>query len=83
MSRLESYLFQQKHYNKSDKWVELSILKEYLYEEERKLFKEINKIDDLKIETHYKNILSFKIETRRKQIKNFLERVQLLIKENE
>ena len=80
MDILDTYLLRQKHENKSDKWVELSILKEYLIEEEQKLNKERNAIDDLKIETHYQNILSAKIETRRKQINNFLKRTLLLIK---
>ena len=34
-------------------------------------------------EYYFKNILLSKIETRIKQIKNFLKRTQLLIKENE
>ena len=82
MSVLETYLMIQKHENKSDKWVELSILKEYLIEEEQKLYKEIHKIEDLEIENHYKNILSSKIENRRKQINNFLKRTLILIKED-
>lgn len=83
MNILEHYLFRQRNENRTDKWVELSILKEYLNDEKEKLQKEIYHIDDLKLELHYKNILSSKIETRKKQINIFLENTLLLIKENE
>lgn len=81
MSLLASYLFQQIHKNKSDKWVELSILKDYLIDERHELYKELYKIEDLKIEPHYRNIISCTIETRIKQINDFYKRTQLLIEE--
>ena len=74
MGNLESLLFLQKVKNKSDRWVELSILKEGLIEELETLSKEIHEIEILSIPENYKNILSNEIEQRKKQIAHFLSR---------
>ena len=82
MNLLSHYTSRQKHENKSDKWVELSIVKEYLIIEQESIRKEIDHVEELAIKQYMKNILITNFKQRLTHIDKLLQDIIQEIKNN-
>lgn len=72
---IEIYLRRKEHENKSNKWVELNVIKEYLISEQMLIHREIQSIEKLKIVKHLENILLAEMNRRLDQITYLLNNI--------